>query len=44
MEENRYHLQRKWAIWEMWDQSREINGSSSSNLQIVGEFQSLHEF
>jgi len=44
MEENRYPLQRKWVIWEMWNQSIEHSENPLSNMQTVGEFQGLHEF
>ena len=44
MEENRYPLQRKWVLWEMWSQSGDHGVNSISNMQTVGEFQGVHEF
>ncbi|OMJ72759.1 hypothetical protein SteCoe_28707 [Stentor coeruleus] len=43
MEQHSYPLQRKWVIWEMWNQSKEF-GSSLDSMGEVGEFQGLHEF
>jgi hypothetical protein len=43
MEQPSYPLQRKWVIWEMWNQSKEF-GNSLDCMAEVGEFQGLHEF
>ena len=38
----KYPLERKWAIWEMWNTKDSTN--YEKNMQIVGEFQDLWTF
>jgi hypothetical protein len=44
MESNPYPLQRKWAIWEMWNQNSQTSGDPAEFINKVGEFDGLHEF
>jgi translation initiation factor 4E len=44
MEQNPYPLQRKWVIWEMWNQLKPLRESPSNSMQEIGDFQGLHEF
>ena len=40
----RYPLQRKWCIWEQWNQNENTSGDFLNYMENIGSFETLHSF